>query len=233
MCYGKSAAQEIDQAIRRKPSQKLKSAAPGAPFGWCADGTPYVGTQYCIKASNSGLKFASLSTRNGSAQCMLVPPPLSHACPRTQPTVPPRPSATDYWKDLSGLSSKVALSALETHGRVDALLANESTLPIGEVLETSKLEAVRAVFRRLVGAQTLEKMEATVDDAEEKAAGGSSSLSVATPVGEGIGVKVESMEGSKVVGKKRLARMEAADEIHQAMHAVSKAKKEKRDLHVD
>ena len=148
-------------------------------------------------------------------------------------TVPPRPSATDYWKDLSGLSSKVALSALETHGRVDALLANESTLPIGEVFEASKLEAVRAVFRRLVGAQTLEKMEATVDDAEEKAAGGSSSLSVATPVGEGIGVKVESMEGSKVVGKKRLARMEAADEIHQAMHAVSKAKKEKRELHVD
>ena len=63
---------------------------------------------------------------------------------------------------MSGLSSKVALSALETHGRVDALLANESTLPIGEVLEASKVEAVRAVFRRLVGAQTLEKMEATV-----------------------------------------------------------------------
>ena len=77
MRYGKSAAQEIDQTIRRKPSQKLKSAAPGAPFGWCADGTPYVGTQYCIKSSNSGLKFASLSTRNGGAQCTLATP-LSH-----------------------------------------------------------------------------------------------------------------------------------------------------------
>ena len=101
MRYGKSAGVvNVDETKRRQPGQGIKSAAPGAPFGWTSEGTPYIGTQYCIKGSQSGvLKFASLSTRNGNPQY--------------------------YWKDLSGLSKKVALSALETHGSVEAILASE------------------------------------------------------------------------------------------------------------
>ena len=46
MRYGQSAGtHEIDPAVRRKPSQGLKKAAPGAPFGWTSDGAPYIGTQ--------------------------------------------------------------------------------------------------------------------------------------------------------------------------------------------
>ena len=74
-------------------------------------------------------QFASLSTRNGAPQF--------------------------YWKELSGVSQKVALSALETHGSVEGLLAGESSATIGQVLDPSQLAAVRAVFKRLVGEETL------------------------------------------------------------------------------
>ena len=184
MRYGKSGAQEIDATLRRRSDQKLKSAAPGAPFGWCSDGTPYIGTQYCVKQSARGLQFASLSTRNGRAQY--------------------------YWKSLSELSPKVALSALETHGRVEELLANESRLPIGEVFELPQLSAVKAVFRRLVGAQVLSQFEAAGGDDEPD----SNASAKATPSAEGISVKSEGgASGSKVVGQKRLARMAAVDEL--------------------
>ena len=68
MRYGKSSGVlEIDPAVRRSSGQSLKKAAPGAPFGWTSEGTPYIGTQYCIQASPQGFKFASLSTRNGNS----------------------------------------------------------------------------------------------------------------------------------------------------------------------
>ena len=55
MRYGKSGVQQIDPSARRRAGQSLKKAAPGAPFGWCGDGTPYIGTQYGIKAANGQL----------------------------------------------------------------------------------------------------------------------------------------------------------------------------------
>ena len=82
MRYGPN-LHELDPAVRRKPTQSLKKAAPGAPFGWCKSGAPYIGTQYCVRGS----QFASLSTRNGGA--------------------------TYYWKPLSTVSKKVALSAID------------------------------------------------------------------------------------------------------------------------
>ena len=198
MRYGKSEAQQIDPTLRRRKEQKLKSAAPGAPFGWCADGTPYIGTQYCIKASKNGLQFASLSTRNGSAQY--------------------------YWKALSTVSSKVALSALETHGRVESLLANESRLPIGDVLDAEQVAAVRAVFSKLLGKDTLQQMEAAGEEAD------AADKQVAGDTPSGIGVKAEVGEGStSLVGAKRLARMEAADAISAASEA-KKAKSEPRTV---
>ena len=96
MRYGKSLGNhELDPTARRKPNMSLKKAAPGAPFGWTSDGSPYVGTQYAVRSKPGAglqLQFASLSTRNGAPQF--------------------------YWKPLVGVSAKVALSALETHGSV-------------------------------------------------------------------------------------------------------------------
>ena len=99
MRYGqnKSKCLEIDPAARRKPSQTLKKAAPGAPFGWTSDGRPYIGTQYRVSAD--GLSFASVSTRNGYEQ--------------------------EYWQPIRNVSAKVATSALETHGNTSALLGSE------------------------------------------------------------------------------------------------------------
>ena len=70
MRYGKSAGRlDINPTARRSPGQGLKKAAPGAPFGWCSSGTPYIGTQYAVKGTGSAMQFASLSTRNGAEQC--------------------------------------------------------------------------------------------------------------------------------------------------------------------
>ena len=123
MRYGKSSGVlEIDPAVRRSSGQSLKKAAPGAPFGWTSDGTPYIGTQYCIQASPQGFKFASLSTRNGNSNY--------------------------FWKPLNGLSATVALSALETHGAVDHLCAGESRLPLSEIMSPVQIAKVRAVCVR-------------------------------------------------------------------------------------
>ena len=208
MRFGKSeGVHAIDSTVRRSAGMSLKKAQPGAPFGWCADGTPYIGTQYCVRPAKSGkgFQFASLSTRNGGADY--------------------------YWKDLNQLSAKVALSALETHGCVSALLANESRLGIGDVFEPAQLEQVRAHFARLVGTEALARMEEVGGEEEEAtgtaaagtaAAGTAAAGSSGTLVPEmGLGVKVD--EANKVVGKKRLARMALADEV-------ARENKQPRDL---
>ena len=136
------------------------------------------------------------------------------------------------------------MSALETHGKVEGLLANESRLPIGEVLEPPVLEKVRAVFRRLVGAQTLERFDAAGEDetpeanadakaeakveakAEAKAegaAGPSSAKASSSMTPEGLGVKAGLHEESKVVGQKRLARMAVVDDINDAVKTAKTA----------
>jgi len=40
----KASCLEIDPTARRQEDQKLKSAAPGAPYGWDWEGKPYTGT---------------------------------------------------------------------------------------------------------------------------------------------------------------------------------------------
>ena len=128
MRYGPN-LHELDPAVRRKPTQSLKKAAPGAPFGWCKSGAPYIGTQYCVRGS----QFASLSTRDGGA--------------------------TYYWKPLSTVSKKVALSAIETHGSVGNLLAGESQAPLSEIMTPEELAKVREVFTKLIGKEELERLE--------------------------------------------------------------------------
>ena len=138
MRYGKSSGVlEIDPAVRRSSGQSLKKAAPGAPFGWTSEGTPYIGTQYCIQASPQGFKFASLSTRNGNSNY--------------------------YWKPLNGLSATVALSALETHGAVDHLCAGESRLPLRDIMSPVQIAKVRAVFVGLLGADVVASFESVAD----------------------------------------------------------------------
>ena len=128
MRYGPN-LHELDPAVRRKPTQSLKKAAPGAPFGWCKSGAPYIGTQYCVRGS----QFASLSTRDGGA--------------------------TYYWKPLSTVSKKVALSAIETHGSVGNLLAGESQAACSEIMTPEELAKVREVFTKLIGKEELERLE--------------------------------------------------------------------------
>ena len=113
MRYGPN-LHELDPAVRRKSTQSLKKAAPGAPFGWTSDGKPYIGTQYAVR----GTQFCSISTRSGA------------------------PSY--YWKPLSTVSLKVALSAIETHGSVDNLFGGETFTPCSEILSASEVANVRA-----------------------------------------------------------------------------------------
>jgi hypothetical protein len=185
MRYGKSAGRlELDESVRRKPSQSLKKAAPGAPFGWTTEGTPYVGTQYCLKGSpnlRSGLAFASLSTRNGGEQY--------------------------FWKDLNTLSKKVALSALETHGSVEQLRAGESDAPCGELLEPAQLKAAKVVFARLVGEDTLRQFESAGDAEPVKVEAAAAVVQTQeTPGKQPVGSAPD--EESKRIGQKRKARMQ-------------------------
>ena len=85
MRYGPN-LHELDPAVRRKSTQSLKKAAPGAPFGWTDNGEPYIGTRYAVRGDH----FASVSTRNSGGSGMY------------------------YWKRLADVSKKVALSAIET-----------------------------------------------------------------------------------------------------------------------
>ena len=170
----------------------LKKAAPGAPFGWTSDGSPYVGTQYAVRSKPGAglqLQFASLSTRNGAPQF--------------------------YWKPLVGVSAKVALSALETHGSVSALLAGESMLPVCDIFEADQVAAVRAAFVRLLGEAVLSSFE-TADEAEEAKCGGGPSGSTAAPLKAEEAppsAPAKSEAESSAVGQKRKARMALADGI--------------------
>ena len=217
---------EIDPTARRKPGQNLKSAAPGAPFGWTSEGTPYVGTQYAVKQrAGKSFQFASLSTRNGAPQF--------------------------YWKDLAGVSQKVALSALETHGSVEALLAGESSATIGNILEPEQLEAVRAVFKRLVGAETLARFAVANaadddgdvsspppdDDEDEDEEEAHEEEAKPLDAAKSSGTKKEptapgpsSSGGSEVASnKKRKARMALVDELkREAAEAAAAEKAEKK-----
>lgn len=212
MRYGKSSGcVEIDPTVRQKPGQKPKSAAPGAPFGWNSAGTPYIGTQYCIKMNQrSGLQFASLSTRNGDKQY--------------------------YWKPLASLSKKVALSALETYGSPNNLLAGESDgITIGEVLPPDQLKAARDVFTRLVGTDVLAQFEAADDESssgspneaddeptpevkaqvekDDTAVKGEASNSKARASTSASSSNATGQQESLMVSKKRKARMELVDDL--------------------
>ena len=217
MRYGKSTGvHEVDMTRTRAPAQSLKSAAPGAPFGWTNEGKPYEGTQYCIRAQNKTFQFASLSTRNGGRQY--------------------------YWKSLSEVSRKVALSALETHGSVENLLAGETDLPVHDIFEPMQMAAITAIFQRLVGAETLAAFAAA--DLKEAPAGaeGSSGTAACTEVKseaapeaaatsatkpETTAVSTSAADESRVVGSKRSARMALVDELTEK-EAVEKAPAAKR-----
>ena len=174
--------------------------------------------RYCIKPNGKAYKFASLSTRNGNRQY--------------------------YWKDLNGLSSKVALSALETHGSVDGILAGESDSPIGDILQPEQLEAVLAVFKRLVGAETLAKFSAAEEEAvsddsdpppdeesDEEAKSVKSEVKAEAPpavsakkAGRAKAVDAESAEATKE-SKKRVARMALVDELKTQAEGAQAAEK--------
>lgn len=201
MRYGKSEGKHtIDPTARRKPSQTLKKAAPGAPFGWTSDGEPYIGTQYAVRVRGSRMDFASISTRSGAPQF--------------------------FWKSLSGISSKVALSALETHGQVDKLLANENlSVSIGEVLDAAALRMVTATFERLLGKGVLAMFaapgasDASALQVEHTAAVAAASSTASSTPGEPTKATAGE-EASLMVGVKRKARMAIVDEFRKAPRSV-------------
>lgn len=220
MRYGKSAGvHEINEQCRRKANMSLKKAAPGAPFGWTSEGTPYHGTTYALRDSANGLKFASVSTRNaGNPQY--------------------------FWKSISDLTSRVALSALETHGTVGGLQAGESSsATAGEVLEPHLLAKAHSIFVRLLGAQTVKRFEDAEktmphgdepagadsdssdvseppDDDEDQPAPSSEITKAKTPSGHASTSKASAeSEASKAIGHKRQARMAMVDEIRQQQEA--------------
>ena len=195
MRYGPN-LHELDPAVRRKPTQSLKKAAPGAPFGWCKSGAPYIGTQYCVRGS----QFASLSTRDGGA--------------------------TYYWKPLSTVSKKVALSAIETHGSVGNLLAGESQAACSEIMTPEELAKVREVFTKLIGKEELERLESAgagfspTDGAPSMEPAAESGAKAETPAAsasaaETSKAKSEAAEPTEAscVGAKRKARMALVDDM--------------------
>ena len=207
MRYGPN-LHELDPAVRRKSTQSLKKAAPGAPFGWTSDGKPYIGTQYAVR----GTQFCSISTRSGA------------------------PSY--YWKPLSTVSLKVALSAIETHGSVDNLFGGETFTPCSEILSASELANVRATFTRLIGADELRRLESAGDvkpqpnavkpepsaEAQPPQPTGAAEVKpkleptdaaeAGPPAGAPSSVpEASSEEPSKVLGAKRKARMALVDEM--------------------
>lgn len=104
MRYGAQNHLEIDPAARRAPGQSLKKGAKGAPFGWTTSGEPYIGTQYGV--NSNGTTFYSISTRDGGE--------------------------TRYPNALHAVSTRVAQSALETHGSVRGLVGmGEAPLEVG------------------------------------------------------------------------------------------------------
>ena len=195
MRYGPN-LHELDPAIRRKPTQSLKKAAPGAPFGWAKSSAPYIGTQYAVRGS----QFASVSTRNGGSQY--------------------------YWKSLNTVSTKVALSAIETHGSVDNLLGGESQAPCSEVMTPEDLARVRATFTKLIGKEELHRLESAgacfspTDGAPGMEPAAESGAKAETPEAPASGAetskaKSEATEATEAscVGAKRKARMALVDDM--------------------
>jgi len=196
MRYGPN-LHELDPAIRRKPTQSLKKAAPGAPFGWAKSGAPYIGTQYAVRGS----QFASVSTRNGGASY--------------------------YWKSLNTVSKKVALSAIETHGSVDNLLGGESQAPCSEIMTPEELAQVRATFTKLIGKEELHRLESAgadfsptdgapgVETRHPDHAGQSETPDASASGAEKSKAKSEPTEPTEAscVGAKRKARMALVDDM--------------------
>lgn len=205
MRYGTNKAHnlEIDPTARRKPGQSLKKAAPGAPFGWNADGAPYIGTQY--RVSPDGTRFASVSTRNGGEQ--------------------------EYWKPISTLTARVAISAIETHGKLEHLLGMD-------VAPQEFVSTLRSRFVGLIGEQRMTLMEQNEETAAEAEAVTEVESVMANVKSEAHkAVKAEELkpepkdtarktkmmtngecEGSATsatVGRKRKARMVLADKIRE------------------
>ena len=218
MRYGKSAGvHEINEQCRRKANMSLKKAAPGAPFGWTSEGTPYHGTTYALRDSANGLKFASVSTRNAEPQ---------------------------YFLEVHQRSDEQVALGTETHGTVGGLQAGESSsASAGEVLEPRLLAKAHAIFVRLLGAQTVKRFEDAEktmphgdepagadsdssdvseppDDDEDQPAPSSEITKAKTPSGHASTSKASAeSEASKAIGQKRQARMAMVDEIRQQQEA--------------
>ena len=172
----------IDPHARRKQGMTLKKAQPGAPFGWTSEGTPYSGTQYCVDFRTPTGRLASLSTRNGGEAY--------------------------HWQSLGGVSAKVASSALETHGRIDQLMAGESGRPCGEILSASDLATVRAAFVRVLGEEVVRQFEAAGEEAGEAEVKSEEAKSeVKREVKAEAGKAEAGREAETSMDKKRKARM--------------------------
>lgn len=183
-----------------------------------AKGLPRFGicahSQYCIAEGKSGLQFASLSTRNGGAKY--------------------------FWKPLSGLTAKVALSALETYGSVDGLWAGESRLPIKDIFEPDKVMQVKKVFIRLVGPQVYASFAETVAAPAAAAAAAGPEVKreaepEAKPEAEANAktANVGMEERTSVVGQKRKARMEMVDALKAEQEALAKSQRATSAIEAD
>ena len=171
-----------DDGVVQQGLQALKKAQPGAPFGWTSEGTPYIGTQYCVDFRTPTGRLASLSTRNGGEAY--------------------------HWQSLGGVSAKVASSALETHGRIDQLMAGESGRPCGEILSASDLATVRAAFVRVLGEEVVRQFEAAGEEAGEAEVKSEEAKSeVKREVKAEAGKAEAGREAETVMDKKRKARM--------------------------
>ncbi len=187
MRYGKGKPQEIDPAARRGKNQGLKKAAPGAPFGWRLDGTPYRGTTYEVSADGS--RFASVSTRD--------PANTKH-----------------YWQPTSAVSKKVALSALETHGSMEKLLGFKSLSPdtrtVVRTIFSEKVggEDTLAWFEALEEEEGEDVKASTEADAKASHGVAKAAKSIAKS-----GAAKSAGSGAQSLGDKRVARMRLVDGI--------------------
>ena len=118
-----------------------------------------------------------------------------------------------YWKPLMGVSAKVALSALETHGSVSSLLAGESMLPLSEILEATQAAAVRAAFVRLLGEAVVSSFETTAEGGDSNGSGPSGSAAAPVKDEDAPSAQPKLEAEASAVGQKRKARMALADGI--------------------
>ena len=195
-----------------------EEAAPGAPFGWTSEGTPYHGTTYALIDSANGLKFASVSTRNGEPSVLLE---------------------VHQRSDEQGC----ALGTGDARYSWGAQAGESSSATAGEVLEPHLLAKAHSIFVRLLGAQTVKRFEDAEktmphgdepagadsdssdvseppDDDEDQPAPSSEITKAKTPSGHASTSKASAeSEASKAIGQKRQARMAMVDEIRQQQEA--------------